>query len=68
MPLSDTTAIYSEVRTWITQQEVYEAITKTPAPLTNAQRKALEVLRVPIALPSPPELDNVDYVSLLTRE
>ncbi|KAK7740551.1 hypothetical protein SLS53_005395 [Cytospora paraplurivora] len=67
MPVDDTSSIYAEVKAWIAQQEAYEATTKTPAPLTNAQRKALEVLRIPIALPSPPELDDVDYISLLNR-
>ncbi|ROW04609.1 hypothetical protein VPNG_07454 [Cytospora leucostoma] len=67
MPVDSTTSIYAEVKAWIAQQEAYEATTKTPAPLTNAQRKALEVLRIPIALPSPPELDDVDYISLLNR-
>lgn len=59
--------MYAEVKAWIAQQEAFEKATKTPAPLTNAQRKALEVLRLPLSVTPPPELGHVDYISLLNR-
>lgn len=67
MSLGETSALYAEVKAWIAQQEAFEKATKTPAPLTNAQRKALEVLRLPLSVTPPPELGNVDYISLLNR-
>lgn len=66
MSLADTSALYAKVKAWISQQEAFEQTAKQPAPLTNAQRKALEVLRIPISVTPPPELGDVDYVSLLT--
>ncbi|CAN8097061.1 unnamed protein product [Discula destructiva] len=41
-------AIYQEVKAWIVHQEEYEARHQTPAPLTDAQRIALEILRRPV--------------------
>lgn len=68
MSLEETSAMYAEVKAWIASQEAFEKATKTPAPLTNAQRKALEVLRLPLSVTPPPELGNVDYISLLNSE
>lgn len=56
---------YQEVKAWIAKQEAYEAEHKQPAPLTNAQRKALEALRVPATASTPPALDDVNYVGKL---
>ncbi|ROW12278.1 hypothetical protein VMCG_00440 [Cytospora schulzeri] len=67
MSLEETTALYAEVKAWIAQQEAFEKATRTPARLTNAQRKALETLRVPLSVTPPPELGDMDYVSLLHR-
>lgn len=68
MSLSDTSTLYAQVKAWIAQQEAFEQTAKQPAPLTNAQRKALELLRAPISVTPPPELGDVDYVSLLNSK
>lgn len=47
------TVIYQEVKAWIAQQEAFEAQYNKPAPLTDAQRMALQNLRLPTATPSP---------------
>lgn len=47
------TAIYQEVRAWITHQEAYEAQHQKPAPLTEAQQMALLVLRLPASPAAP---------------
>ena len=57
---------YEDVKAWITAQEKVERETSKPAPLTEAQRKALEALYHSIKSPSPePELDDNDWVSVL---
>lgn len=50
-------SVYAEAKAWIASQEAFEAEHKTPAPLTSAQRKALEALRLPIG--------DVNYVGML---
>ncbi|KUI62151.1 hypothetical protein VP1G_09297 [Cytospora mali] len=67
MSLEEASNLYAEVRAWIAQQEAYQAATRKPARLTNAQRKALEALRVPLTTSPPPEIGDVDYISLLNR-
>lgn len=59
------TAIFQEVKAWIAHQEAYEAQNNKPALLTKAQRKALEILRLPSPTPAPPELGNDNYVGAL---
>ncbi|KAJ4420588.1 hypothetical protein N0V82_004256 [Gnomoniopsis sp. IMI 355080] len=67
--------IYQEVKAWIAQQEAFEAQYHKPAPLTDVQRMALGVLRLPTATPSlsppppPPPTSAADgglnYVGIL---
>lgn len=57
------TALYAEAKAWIAQQQAYEAEFKRPAPLTAAQRKALEALRLPP--PAAPNIGTANYVGML---
>lgn len=47
-------AIYQEVKAWIAQQEAFEAQHNKPAPLTNAQRIALQNLHLATSTSTPP--------------
>lgn len=69
------TVIYQEVKAWIAKQEAFEAQYNRPAPLTDAQRMALQSLRLPSTTPSstPPSPSPavgggsaVNYVGILT--
>lgn len=57
--------IYGEVKAWIALQEDYERQNLKRAPLTNAQRAALEALRpLPRRLPS---VGNANWVGILNE-
>lgn len=62
---STTSAVlYQEVKAWIAQQEAFEAQYNKPAPLTDVQRLALEVLRLPAATPSPTPFADADAATV----
>lgn len=68
MEVDDTTVpnpIYGQVKAWIAQKEAYEIQHQRRAPLTPAQRTALEAL----CLPSPrlPALGHTNWVGWLDR-
>lgn len=54
------TGIYQQVKAWIAHQEAYEAEHNKPAPLTDAQQKALQAL----CMPQKP-MPSLNYVGLL---
>ncbi|KAF3769856.1 hypothetical protein M406DRAFT_320080, partial [Cryphonectria parasitica EP155] len=57
-------AVYQEVKAWIARQEEFEATHNKPAPLTPAQRRALETLR-PVPLAALP--DNLNFIGMLNE-
>lgn len=58
------TAIYQEVKAWIEKQEAFEAEHKQPAPLTDFESQALQVLRLAAqATTSAPA--NINFIGML---
>lgn len=57
--------IYQQVKAWIAEKEAYELKHNRRAPLTNAQRSALEVLRQPSR--QFPAVGNTNWVGLLNE-
>lgn len=57
--------IYQELKAWIAHQEAYEVEHQKPAPLTDAQRKAVQALRLPAAIPPTADGPPLNYVGLL---
>lgn len=57
--------IYREVKAWIAEKEAYERKHNRRAPLTNAQRSALETLRLPSRLL--PAVGNTNWVGFLNE-
>lgn len=58
-------AVYQKVKDWVAKQEAFEKENKAPAPLTDVQRVFLESFR---PRPPLPDIDQVDYISLLHRQ
>lgn len=58
-------SVYQKVKDWVAKQETFEKEHKKPAPLSNVQRMFLEGFR---ARPPLPDIDQMDYVSLLYRK
>jgi hypothetical protein len=62
-------SVYAAIQNWILQQQEHEATFSEPAPLTDAQRKAildLELAVVPATAQQPePEIGDVNWIGLL---
>ncbi|KAI1078436.1 hypothetical protein F5B20DRAFT_229471 [Whalleya microplaca] len=61
--------IYQNIQNWICQQQEYEAAHSTPAPLTEAQQKALRALQLALPQATAPQADvdigDTNWVGIL---